>query len=63
MIKKNIYRSRTGTIGGVCTGLANYFNIEPLLVKIVFFALIWSPLPVILTYLLLWILMNKEPKV
>jgi phage shock protein C len=63
MEKKKIYRSRTKTIAGVCTGLADYFNVEPLLVKIAFFAAIWSPIPIILTYFMLWILMNKEPKV
>jgi phage shock protein PspC (stress-responsive transcriptional regulator) len=63
MEKKKLYRSRTGTIGGVCTGLANYFEIEPLLVQIVFLTSIWSPLPAIFTYFMLWILMKKEPKV
>jgi phage shock protein C len=63
MEKKKLYRSRTGTIGGVCTGLANYFDVEPILVQIVFLASIWSPLPAIFTYFMLWILMKKEPKV
>jgi phage shock protein PspC (stress-responsive transcriptional regulator) len=63
MEKKKIYRSRTRTIAGVCTGLADYFKVEPLLVKIAFFAAIWSPIPITLTYFMLWILMNKEPKV
>jgi phage shock protein C len=63
MEKKKIYRSRTRTIAGVCTGLADYFKVEPLLVKIAFFAAIWNPIPIILTYFMLWILMNKEPKV
>jgi len=62
MEKKKLYRSKNGTLAGVCTGLANYFEIEPLLVKILCFAAIWSPLPVIFTYIMLWILMEKEPK-
>ncbi len=62
-MNKRLYRSRYGTIAGVCTGLGEYFNVEPLLIKVAFFAAIWSPLPIILTYFCLWILMEKEPKI
>ena len=63
MEKKKLYRSKNGSLAGVCTGLANYFDVEPLLIKILFFAAIWSPLPIILTYFLLWFSMEKEPKI
>jgi phage shock protein C len=60
MENRKLYRSKFGSIGGVCTGIANYFKIEPLLIQVIFFALIWSPFPIILTYILLWIFMKKE---
>lgn len=63
MQNRKFIRSRNGTLAGVCTGIANYFNIDSIFVKVVFFASIWSPIPIVMIYLLLWILMEKEPKI
>jgi phage shock protein PspC (stress-responsive transcriptional regulator) len=39
---KRLYRIREGQmIGGVCTGLAAYFNVDPTLVRIPFLLLLW----------------------
>lgn len=60
---KRLYRSRFDRmIGGVCGGLANYFDIDPTLVRLAFVALlifgVGSPG---LVYLILWIVMPEEP--
>ena len=40
---KRLYRIREGQmIGGVCTGLAAYFNLDPTLVRIPFLVLLWT---------------------
>jgi phage shock protein PspC (stress-responsive transcriptional regulator) len=52
---KKLYRTNSSTIGGVCGGLGAYFNIDGTLFKILFLILIFTPFPIILTYLLLWI--------
>jgi phage shock protein PspC (stress-responsive transcriptional regulator) len=39
-----------------------FVDIDEVFVKIIFFALIFTPFPIILTYFLLWIFMPKEPK-
>jgi phage shock protein PspC (stress-responsive transcriptional regulator) len=57
---KKLYRSNSGTIGGVCEGLGNYFNIDSILIKILFLMFIFTPIPIILIYLLLWISIPKE---
>lgn len=57
---KKLYRGNEGIIGGVCEGLGNYFNIDDNLIKILFVILIFTPFPIILTYLLLWITIPKE---
>jgi len=47
-------------IAGVCSGLANYFECDPLLVRLTFllaFAL-WGVGPII--YLILWLILPKE---
>ena len=42
-------------IGGVCGGLANYFNIDPILVRIIFIVLLLAGGAGFLAYLILWI--------
>ena len=50
---KRLYRDEQNKVlGGVCSGIANYFGIEPLLVRILWFFLIGIN---ILAYLILWI--------
>lgn len=57
---KKLYRSNSGIIGGVCGGLGNYFNIDDSLIRILFVVLIFTPFPIIFTYLLLWVITTKE---
>lgn len=61
-MEDKLYRSRYGTIAGVCTGIADYMKIEPLVVQVLFIALCWTPIPMVLIYIFLWIFMKKEPK-
>ena len=42
-------------IGGICGGLANYFNIDPILVRIIFIVLLLVGGAGFLAYLILWI--------
>lgn len=50
---KRLYRDEQNKVlGGVCSGIANYFGLEPLLVRILWFFLIGVN---ILGYLILWI--------
>lgn len=61
-MKQRLYRSRTDKVfGGICGGLANYFNIDVVIVRIIFVAsaLVWG-LSFIL-YLVLWIAVPQEP--
>jgi phage shock protein PspC (stress-responsive transcriptional regulator) len=60
MGNKKLTRTRNSSIGGVCTGLGEYFNIEPIIIQILFFILIFTPFPIILTYILLWMFTPKE---
>ena len=50
-------------IGGVCGGLAEYFSIDPLLVRLLFVFLFFSLGTGLLLYLLLWMLAPKRPQV
>ena len=61
-MEKRFYLSTTDKkIGGVCGGLAEYFNIDSLLVRIGFVVLFLGFGTGLLAYLLLWILAPKSP--
>ncbi len=60
---KRLYRSNTNRIlGGVCGGIAEYFNIDPVIVR-----LIWIVITVfyglgILIYLIAWVIIPQSPE-
>ncbi len=57
---KKLYRSRTDSvIGGVCGGLAEYFNIDPVLVRVIAVLLIISGAGLI-AYLILWLIVPLQ---
>ena len=59
---KKLYRSRREKVfGGVCGGLGVYFDIDPVLVRIIFVvAGLFHGLGII-AYVLLWIIIPEEP--
>ena len=61
---KRIYRSRTESmIAGVAGGLAEYFQVDPTLVRLGFVAacILTAIIPVALIYLVGWIIVPLEP--
>lgn len=65
METKRLYRSRNPKmIGGVCAGLAKYFNLDVVLVRIIFAVGLFIPVcdtMFFLTYIALWIAAPLEP--
>lgn len=49
-----------GEIAGVCKGLSEYFNIDESIIRIIFVALIFTPFPISITYLLMWMIIPLE---
>ncbi|WP_131781147.1 PspC domain-containing protein [Legionella gresilensis] len=59
---KKLYRSRTEKkIAGVCGGLASYFNMDPLWVRLLFVLFFLVGGSAFLVYIILWLLMPLEP--
>lgn len=51
-------------IAGVCLGLANYWQVDPALVRILFVALaIYPALPAVIPYIVCWAIMPSEEPV
>jgi phage shock protein C len=57
---KRLERKRNGNIAGVCSGLADYFNIDETLVKVIFFILLFTTFPIFWTYIILWLFLPEE---
>jgi phage shock protein C len=59
--KKRLYRSeKNEMIAGVCAGLAEYFEIDPTLIRIAFVLFTLMGGSGVLVYILLWIVMPEE---
>jgi len=55
---KKLYRSNSDKIlGGVCGGMAEYFGIDPLIVRLLFVVFLG---PALLFYILAWIFVPKK---
>ncbi|MCK9415780.1 PspC domain-containing protein [Candidatus Dojkabacteria bacterium] len=59
-MEKLLRRSKKGLIGGVCGGFANWFDVDPTVVRIIFAILILCYGIGVGFYILCWILMPKE---
>jgi len=56
-----IYRPKGDrVIGGVCSGIAYDMNVDPLIFRVLAFGLIFTPIPIILIYIFLWLLIPGE---
>jgi len=60
---KRLYRSTTDRkIAGVCGGLAEYFNIDPTIIRIIAVILLLpGAAPGLLPYIILWIVVPEKP--
>jgi phage shock protein C len=62
-MNKRLYRSKTKKmIAGVCGGLADYFEIDVSLVRLIFVAisLITAVIPMLIFYVIAWIILPVE---
>ncbi len=65
MEPKRLYRSTDDRmIAGVCGGLAEYFNIDPVIIRIIFFTLLLpGGLPGLVPYGILWAIVPKKTSI
>jgi len=61
--KRLMRSSRDKKIGGVCAGLADYFDLDPTIVRIVWLLAIFFAGTGLLVYLILWIALPLAPPV
>lgn len=62
MDKKTLYRSKKNCIiGGVCGGIAEYFDIDPVLIRIIAVLTIFANGIGIIAYIIAWIIIPQNP--
>jgi len=64
-MQKRLYRSRTDKkLGGVCSGIGEYFDLDPTLIRVlwVIITVFTGFAPGIIAYILLWIIVPEEPE-
>lgn len=59
---KKLYRVRDGIIAGVCGGLADFFGLDPSLIRIATLILILFGGLSLWVYIILWLIVPKAPK-
>ena len=60
---KKLYRSGNDRIlGGVCGGIGEYFNVDPVLIRVLWVVFSLAMGSGVLAYLIAWIIIPKNPK-
>ncbi len=62
MEPKRLYRSRRDrVIAGVCGGIANYFNTDPTIIRLLFVIGLILVGGTLWAYIIMWIIIPEEP--
>jgi len=63
MAARRLFRSRRdGLIAGVCAGLADYFDVDPSLVRLIFILAIFLGGAGLVVYLVAWLIVPENPE-
>jgi phage shock protein C len=58
---RRLFRSRSSkVIGGVCGGIGDYFNIDPVIIRLIMIFIVPAAL---LVYIIMWIVVPEKPLV
>jgi phage shock protein PspC (stress-responsive transcriptional regulator) len=58
---KKLYKSRNKWLAGVAGGVAEYFNIDPTIVRVIWLILALAYGAGILAYIIAWLVVPKNP--
>lgn len=58
--QKRLTRSKDKMIAGVASGLANYLDIDPTIIRILFVVIAFAGGASLLAYLIMWIIVPEE---
>ena len=59
---KKLYRSKKNRkIAGICGGIAEYFDIDPIIIRLITLILVLSAGGGLIAYIVAWIIVPEEP--
>jgi len=58
---KRLYKSKDKKIDGVCAGIAEYFNVDPTLVRVAWAILVFVAGSGVFAYILCMLIMPEQP--
>lgn len=60
---RRLYRSRQDRkIAGICGGLADYFRVDPVWIRIIFLVFLFLGGSALLVYIIMWFVVPLEPE-
>lgn len=60
---RKLYRSRTDRkIAGVCGGIANYYRVDPVWIRLIFVIFFLAGGSAFLVYVIMWLIVPLEPE-
>ncbi|PLK42904.1 MULTISPECIES: PspC domain-containing protein [Emticicia] len=63
-MEKRLYRIKSSKmLGGVAAGLAEYFDIDVTLVRVLFVVAFFAPIPSVIPYIVLWMIMPTKESI
>jgi phage shock protein C len=62
IMAKKLYRSKKDRwVAGVCGGLAEYLNVDPIIIRLIALLLVLSAGGGLLVYIIAWLVVPEEP--
>jgi len=62
MQPKRLYRSgKERVLGGICGGIAEYFNVDPTIIRLLWILFVFGFGTGILAYIIAWIIIPRNP--
>ena len=61
--KRRLTRSDNKMLGGVCAGIAEYLDLDPTVIRVVWVLMVFFAGVGILLYLILWLILPKKPQI
>lgn len=61
--KRRLTRSDNKMLGGVCAGIAEYLDLDPTVIRVVWVLMVFFAGVGILLYIILWLIMPKKQQI
>lgn len=57
---KKLYRQSNGVFGGICSGISKYFDIDDIIIRLIFIILFFTSFPIVILYIIMWFIVPKQ---